>query len=71
MKTPKFKVNDEVVYTNNQGVVFKDKIVTEITNEKKFYGKERYKEDDYMYYLSFSDSPWMPVKEKNLHKNES
>jgi len=56
----RYKTGDTVNYTNDSGVVFKDKTVTGI------YAKEcNLHKYGYRYFIN-KDSFWMPVKEANL-----
>lgn len=56
--TKEFKIGDKVTYTNDNGVVFKGKIITGFCDwtDPLFNGRA----------FIDSDSPWYPVKLENL-----
>lgn len=56
MKKPKFKVGDKVTYTNEYGVVFTGKTVTEIEEVK----------GNYRYFYEPDDAYWVSVPEESL-----
>lgn len=53
---PKFNVGDVVIYTNDQGVSFPDKVITKVGAIQ----------DGYLYKFTPSDSPWVWFKESSL-----
>ena len=53
----KFKVGQEVVYTNDQGVNWGRKTI--VGHEVDSFGQDRY-------YIEPTDTPWFPVHERNL-----
>lgn len=66
MTTAKFSVGDRVTYTNEFGVVFCGKVVTEVVHipddpeaHGTWAGQTRY-------YISPTDAPWFPVREREL-----
>jgi hypothetical protein len=54
--TSKFKIGERVIFTNSNGVVFKDKIVTGIEKVK----------NGFKYFYSPTNAPWFPVPESSL-----
>ncbi len=52
----KFKVGDRVIWTNDNGVCWGEKTVTEV-------GKDKW---GHTYYFTPTDTPWMHTREKNL-----
>lgn len=54
----KFNLGDKVTFTNDQGVKFTQKTITEIE-----HGQRGVK-----YYFTPSDSPWVPVREDQLSR---
>jgi len=53
-----------VTFTNDYGVKFRNKTITEITTEAQYFG--RLERHGFMYFYEPSDSPWFPVKESQL-----
>lgn len=63
MKTaPKFKVGDKVVFTNDYGVVFPGREITEVV----VWCDGDYENDYWRYHVTPTDTPWYPHKEKHL-----
>lgn len=54
---PRFKVGDRVIYTNDYGVNWGVKTVTEVDEPDKW---------GHRYYIAPKESHWMYVREKNL-----
>lgn len=58
----RFKVGDRVTFTNDYGVVFPGKTITEVKHfpdDGIFAGQTRY-------FITPTDAPWFPVAERNL-----
>ena len=49
-------VGTKVVFTNDNGISFTDKVITRVETDE--HGEK--------YYYSPSDSPWYPARRKNL-----
>jgi len=62
---PKFKVGDKAIYTNEFGVCWGEKTITEIAPPEHPLSKF-----GPHYYITPSDSPWCPVRESTLTKIE-
>lgn len=58
----KFEVGDRVTFTNDYGVVFEGKTVTEI---------EMNPVRGVTYYITPTDTPWFAVNERNLARAEA
>jgi hypothetical protein len=53
---PKYKVGDSVIWTNDYGVCWGVKTITEVGEDK--WG--------HTYYFTPTETPWMHTREKNL-----
>lgn len=58
---PKFNVGDRVIYTNEYGVCWGEKTVTEIADKEHALSKF-----GTHYFIAPLDSPWCPVREEHL-----
>lgn len=66
MTTTQFSVGDRVTYTNEFGVVFRGRTVTEVVripDDPEAYGTWA---GQTRYYISPTDAPWFPVREREL-----
>lgn len=57
---PKFKIGDKVIYTNDYGVCWGEKEITEVVFTAW--------DEAPRYHYKNSSTPWFPVAEKNLRK---
>lgn len=60
----KYGVGDEVTYTNQQGVVFPNKIIVEVDQTKFADGEPRY-------YIRPTDTPWVSFRESELTPSDA
>lgn len=62
MNDPKFKIGDEVVFTNDYGVVFYGKKIKSLDPQQ---------DGSFRYFYEPTDAPWFSVRESNLrNKND-
>lgn len=61
---PIYAVGDEVTYTNQQGVVFPNKIIVEVEQTRFADGEPRY-------YIRPTDTPWVSFRESELSPSEA